>query len=195
MGNVMSDSKALPTTVYNNDETHFALVLERGIDFRNRIIQITGELSDVFDLVDNALTEMESQSHDDIIIRIKCGGGCAYDAMAISGRIKASPCKIITEGYGLVASAATLILASGHLRRMSKFSSFMWHHGSIEFGIMNASEVVREARNIDALNKQWSAMMAGMSKQSKTCWYNAGKKDTYYSPEQLLSLGVVDEII
>jgi len=186
-------------SVYKDDETHFQLVFEKGIDLRNRVINISTELEDVYDCVDAAMTEFEAKDASrEVIVRLKCCGGSAHDAMAIVGRLQSSSCTIITEGFGMVMSAATIILACGNTRRISRFAEFLWHHGSIRLPTMAADRVSDEAKAIDAYNKLWSETMASFSRSPKGStryWYNLGKKDARLTPEQLLELGVVDEII
>ena len=65
-----------------------------------------------------------------ITIRLHSEGGSVYEALAIVGRIEKCKCQIITEGYGAIMSAATLILASGDKRRISRLAWFMVHESN-----------------------------------------------------------------
>ena len=193
----MSDDKK-SVDLQSDDVAHFSLLMEKGINLRERSLVITTEFSDIFDCVDAGLSELERINNDSVVIKINSPGGCAYDATAVLGRMKASPCKIITEGYGQVMSAATIILAGGDYRKVSRYCSFMWHHGSINQGTIQAGDALNQANAIDNINKQWSEIMAKHSRSRKAnagYWYSLGMKDTYLNPKELKKLGVVDEII
>lgn len=169
---------------------------EYGINFRDRIINVTGEIDDgTFDLIDAAITEMEAQSRKDITIKLNSPGGETYAAMAIVDRIKESKCKITTKGYGCVASAATLILASGTRRReAAKGLIFMWHESSyiVDGSHSQNKSYVKQAEREEEV---WCVRMAEASNKTKKFWKTKGVGiDAYFSAEELLTYGVVDEL-
>ena len=168
---------------------------EHGDNFKARTIPLVGEIdSDKFQLIDTALTEMERHNQKSVTIRINSEGGSEYDALAIIGRLENSKCRIITEGYGCVMSAATLILASGDKRRISKFSWFMHHEGSYNADGRH-SEIKELVKQREREEDQWAVVMAEYTKQPKSFWKKYGTyKDAYFNSTQLLELGVVDEI-
>ncbi len=193
-------SRISPSASIDDRLTHASLLLEyvfkHGADFQRRVLNLTGEINeDMFNLVDRTLTEMEADSRAAITIKINSPGGFCYQAMAIVGRIRESKCQIITKGYGEIMSAATLILAAGRRRKISKFSSFMWHEMS--YGVdfdrhSNHKDMVLQAEKEVKLWAQWMEEFTG--KPAKF-WLEAGtKKDSYFTAEQLLKLGVVDEL-
>ena len=189
-----------PRTSLENKISLQALLLsyefELGIDFQRRIIKITDEIDQfTFDLVDGAMTEMEHQSRSDITIKINSPGGSTYDALAVIARIRKSKCKVITEGYGHVMSAATLILASGTRRRsMAEDGFFMWHEASYttEGRHSQNKAVVAQVEKEEAL---WAKKMAAQSKKTAKFWAEKGiGTDVFFTAAQLKKFGVVDEV-
>ena len=175
---------------------HLETLFERGVNFKERIITINGEITEnTFQLIDSGLSEMESASRKSITIRINSGGGSVYDALAIVGRLRASKCKIITEGFGHIMSAACLILACGNYRKVSTFSWFMTHEASYDFEGKHTAHknlVVQAERE----ENQWAKWMAEFTKKDSKFWKNiSSSKDTYFTPEELLQLGVIDEVV
>ena len=168
----------------------------KGVNFQDRIIQITGPIKeDLFDFIDAAMTVLE-ESRKSVTVRINSEGGHVYEAMAVVGRLKSSPCRIITEGYGAVWSAATLILAAGDKVRMSKYCWYMYHSGEYEIkGThgQNRSEV----EQYDKEHRLWANWMVDLTGyKDKRYWYGLGmSKDIYFTPEQLLEMEIIDEII
>ena len=175
-------------------ELHLKYLFE-GVNFKDRVITISEEIEDpLFLRIDAALTEMESHSRKAITIRINSDGGSPYCAAAIVGRMKASKCQINTEGYGRMMSAATLILAAGKVRKVSFMAWFMWHESS--YGVEGRhSEVKTIVEQQEKEETSWAEWMTRFTKKDKKFWYDTAKKDTYLSPNELLSYGVVDEII
>lgn len=171
-------------------------LLDHGISFLSRTIQLAGEIdTDSFKLVDRALTELERQGTKTITLRINSEGGSVYDALAIVGRIKASKARIVTEGYGCVMSAATLILAAGAKRRFSSFGWFMHHEASYTLDGRH-TELKAAVNQKEREERQWAKAMAELSNESFEYWLKTGTRlDCYFSPEELLNLGVIDEII
>lgn len=179
--------------------TQIALLLEYAfehkVDFKNRIIKLSKDIdAEEFDRVDTALTEMESQSRAGVTIKINSSGGEVYHALAIIGRLKKSKCKITTEGYGHVMSAATMILAAGDSRHISKYAFFMHHEASYEVDGRH-SFVKNEVKQKDKEEELWSKWMEELTKTPMKFWLKQGiGKDAYFSAEELLKLGVVDEV-
>jgi len=186
-------------TTVDNKLTHSAMMLnyqfEWGVDFTNRIINLVGEIDEkAFEKVDQALTTMEADNRQKITIKINSPGGDTYQALAIVGRMRESPCYIHTKGYGHIMSAAALILAAGNKRRMSDVAFFMWHEAS--YGIEGRhSENKAVVKQMEKEERLWAQQMAECSNKSETYWSENGILiDAYYTAEQLLKMEVVDEL-
>jgi ATP-dependent protease ClpP protease subunit len=177
-------------------QLHLDYLFEKGVNFKERTILINSDINDdVFSLVEAALSEMESYNRSAITIRISSDGGDVFAALAIVGRIKRTKCKIITEGYGRIMSAATLILACGDERLISRYACFMHHEASYELEGRH-SYIKAEMNNLDKMEELWAQWMADFSKKSKKFYLEEAKHtDKYWDPEQLLEYGIVDKVI
>ena len=169
---------------------------EYGVDIKNRIIKLTGEVDEfMWDILDSGLNQLE-HSKEKITIRINSPGGSTYDALAIIGRIKKSRAYIVTEGFGQVMSAATLILVAGRQRKISHYAFFMWHEASYYIDgrhSQNKATVVQVEKE-ERMWAQWMSEMTGEVHDAQW-WYDHGVgKDAYFSAEELVELGVADEV-
>lgn len=194
-GNPFGINKATNDNKLSLMALHLECLFDRGVNFKTRTITLSDEIVfPMWDIVDAALSEMESQSRKKVTIRIHSEGGDVYEALAIVGRIERSPCKIITEGYGAIMSAATLILASGAERRISRLSEFMHHECS--YGAEGRHSHVKDlVEQVEDEEDRWAKWMAEFSNRDKDFWKTEGvRKDARFTPEQLLEMGVVDEI-
>lgn len=169
---------------------------ENNINIKARVIQLTGEVdSDMFNLVDTGLTELERHNQKAITIRINSEGGHVSDALGIVGRLRHSKCRIITEAYGSCMSAATLIFASGSRRKISKYCLFMHHEFSYEADGRH-SNIKAEVLETDRQQQLWAEFMSSFSLKSAEFYLNNGKyEDRYWTPSQLIEFGIADEVI
>jgi len=181
--------------------------IDHGVDFENRIIRITGAIGSPspldtedsyfdFNTLDFALTRMEKEDPiKRITIRINSFGGECYEALAIIGRMKASPCEIVTEGFGAIMSAATLILMAGDIRKLSKYCISMFHE--IGYGVAGQHESIKEqVLQSEKELKLWASYYESFSNKSVRFWLSKMKKKEYYpTPKQMLEFGAIDEII
>lgn len=202
----MTDSKK---TEFEQEKHNFEVSLEHGIDFKNRIIRVTGSIGDCssplvggsdeyfdFNLLDIALTRMEEESTElPITIKVNSEGGIVYEAFAMIGRIKASPCPIITEGYGCVMSAATLILMSGDHRKLSRYCCTMFH--AMQYGTNGDHADIKEhVAQAEKEMKNLARYYEEFSTESSSFWTRKIKKKEFYpSAEEMLKLGAIDEVI
>lgn len=166
-----------------------------GFSMSSREILIDGDIDDnAFIDFDAKMTKLESQSQKSITVKINSDGGYPDIALAIVGRIRESKCRVITKGYGTVASAATIILAAGHKRMISKYCTFM-HHEAAYGEIDRHSNMKNKIAQIEKQERQWATYMSEFTKKSAEFWYETGiGKDLYLTPEQCLEYGVVDSI-
>lgn len=137
--------------------------------------------------------EMLSKSRS-IRVHIASPGGDALAALAICSRIRCSPNHIITLCVGQASSAASLILAYGSFRAITKESWVMVHEDSGEV-TGNVVELETEIVQKRRLEKQWCKLMAQRTQLTAEQWERLNKKTTYLSAEQCLKVGIVDRIV
>lgn len=179
------------------EDLRLSYSFEEGVNFKDRVIRITGEIEDraSFDMLDSALSELERASKSTITLRINSPGGSVYEALAMVGRIRNSRCHIVTEGYGHVMSAATLILAAGDRRRMSRYCWAMAHQCSYMIGGSH-EEVKEEVAQAEREEDMWAGWMSELSNEDKAYWFTkVKKKNVYMTSDECLKVGMVDEII
>lgn len=166
-----------------------------GVDIKNRVIRITEDIDqDLFSFMDSALTTLESINRKGITIKISSYGGEVHSALSIVARIQESKCQIHTKGYGTIMSAATVILASGDKRSMSRLASFMHHESQVivEGGL---DEVKNELRQHDTEEILWNRLMFELTAVPENYWSTRGiGKNFYCNADKCLELNIVDEV-
>ena len=169
---------------------------KHGFNVTARTIQLVGDIDEeLFKQFDTAMTILEEEAKSTITIKINSLGGSVYDGLAIVGRIRNSKCKVVTEGYGAIMSAAILILAAGKRRKMSRYANAMWHESSYEHGgtVAQMEHLNRQMKREEEMACQ---AMERFSSTPAKFWATEGKlgKDLYLTAEECLTLGVIDEV-
>lgn len=164
--------------------------------FKTRKIYLHGEVNEEMALKFSrriSLLERESKKLP-ITIELSSEGGTAYDALTIASRMRISPCDISVECFGLVASAAVIILAYGDKRFMTKESWVMVHedHGTGEGSVSDLERNIAHSRRMET---QWYDLMAGVTITSSTQWAHLHKLTTYLTAEECLNLGLIEGIL
>lgn len=158
-------------------------------------IYITGEINEeTFEKFCLELDTIEATKTKTVSLELSSHGGVATDALAIVSRMRTSPCKFIVTGYGLVASAATLILAYGDKRCMTKESWAMVHEDSGRVK-GTVTEMRRETMQLSIYEEQWNMLLAARTDLNASSWSRLSNKTTYMGAEQCLATGLIDEII
>ena len=197
--NKPTDSKSTENKPESENESlRLEYAFEKGINFKDRIIQLTGEIdpNGSFDYLDAALTEMERTSKKAITIKINSEGGSAFEALAMVDRIRESKCQIITKAYGMAQSAAGLILAAGDKRYIGANAWFMYHESIYGLAPKDHSSQIESIEQAKREESAWATAMAKFTNQPVEFWESAAHKSNFYlDAEQCLLYGVVDGII
>lgn len=180
---------------FEKEALRLDFAFHNAVNFTDRVVRLDGDLEDDcdFGLIDFALSEMERTSRKAITVRLKSYGGSVSEALAILGRFKRSKCQIRVEGYGVIMSAATILLAGADIRSLSKFATVMHHQSS--YGVHGKhDDITLTVKQMEKEERIWASWMAEFTKQDADFWYKKGKKDFYFTAEEALELGMIDEI-
>lgn len=134
-----------------------------------------------------------------VLVELASDGGDASAAIAIAEKIrllKLRGQRIDVIGYGSIASAAVIILASGSHRMMTRESWVMVHQDQVTFETATSTDLVKvESDHLQALDEQWCSMLAFYSGGRSTSerWVALHKNTTYLTAKQCLKLGLIDE--
>lgn len=160
-----------------------------------RRIVLTGEVDhNMFSELCNRLSELELESDEaPVLVEVSSIGGNTQDALAIVGRLHASPCPIHTVGYGQIMSAATLIFAAGERRLMSKYAWFMIHDASDRFA-GPLTKVKREVKQLEREELQWIDLLEQFTGVPKALWAELTANSAHLTATECKNLQIVDEL-
>ena len=171
------------------------------IDYDDSVIYLNDDITEmslvdfmikVRSIINNRTQEVKDNP---INIIINSPGGDIYDMLGIIDYIESLSVKVNTICRGKAFSAAAIILAHGTgSRMMSKRSSVMFHQSS-SFLSGKMSDITAYVDNIKTLENTIYDLLAEKTKKDAEFWRENMKSDMFLTSEQLLSYGLIDQII
>lgn len=161
-------------------------------------------LYDLFEVDSTTPAEIEKAlkeaNGEDVEVDINSPGGDVYSGSEIYTMLMAYPGKVITNGIGIVASAASLPLVAGRPARISPTAQLMIHNVSSDsYGDYRAHEheaEILKRHNVSVANAY--RLKTGLSEEELLKLMDAGgsaNMGTYLNAQQAKELGFVDEIM
>ena len=148
--------------------------------------------------------ELSAIQSNELTVNISTYGGDVFEALAIGGVLESLQKNVTTIGYGIVASAGTVILLSGKKRKMAKNAFFMIHNPTAMAG-GEASEMRKTADLLDKIQSQLvDIYVTAIEKSGKLIDGDreaTAKKvqkwvedETWFTADEALQYGFIDEI-
>ena len=173
--------------------------LGTGLDYQDSIIFINNEINELTlsDLIIRMRSLLQHRKDKDapVNLMINSPGGDVHEMLGIIDYIESLNVKVNTICRGRAFSAAAIILTCGTgSRMMSKRSTVMFHQSSSFLG-GKMSDITAYLDNVKNLEKIIYSMLAERTNKDAEWWKDNMKSDLYLSAEELLEIGVIDQII
>lgn len=186
---------------------------EYGVDLRlRRVFLHSGVYHSNPDTIDDARGDTDfvvrnllylDQTQGPIELWINSPGGCGDEMWAVYDVMRSCSNPVITVGYGIVASAACILLAGGTGQRYAMPNvSFMWH-GGWEAPAGNTQELIDRAAFAERERQRWCEVMASHSTPPRARSHKAKvefwlrmtlAREEWLGAEDLLKYRIVDEV-
>lgn len=142
-------------------------------------------------MVHNALKEANGS---DVEVHINSGGGSVFDGSEIYTALKDYEGNVTVKIVGLAASAASVIAMAGDKVLMSPTSQMMIHNASVlAAGDYRDMEHTAEVlKNVNKTIANAYRIKSGLSDEELLELMN---KETWFTPQQALDKGLIDEIM
>jgi ATP-dependent Clp endopeptidase proteolytic subunit ClpP len=144
------------------------------------------------------LTDARAKGYQRVNLKINSPGGSIVEGIAIMSQMGREDLFIIGTVEGMAASMASVMLQGCHKRRMVKGGRLMIHQG--QGGVYGTANYIRDyADLLESYNKTLADIYAKRSKKHDAKWimenWMAEGKDMWFTAEQALKEGLIDEII
>lgn len=175
--------------------------IDYGFDLETSTIFVFGDIDtgSLYDLIlrIRAVLYMRDDDHrdDPINLIINSDGGDVYEALGMIDYIQSLSIKVNTICRGRAMSAAALLLCSGTgIRAASKNSTIMFHE--ISSGIYGkSSDMKANMAHMEKLEEILLEIITSNTNKENKFWKDKTVKDYYLTPDEAISLGVIDKII
>jgi ATP-dependent Clp endopeptidase proteolytic subunit ClpP len=128
-----------------------------------------------------------------ITVHINSPGGEVFDGVAIHTALATSKAHVTTFVTGVAASAASFIAMAGDTIKMARNATMMIHDASgLVWG--NAADMRQQADLLDKLSNNIADMYAMQAGGTVDQWRAAMLKESWYTGQEALAAGLVDEI-
>ncbi len=187
----------------NKSELEYLLTL--GCFSKERIIYVgSSEMGDTeeegldYSLVQNVISSLfylDKQKEANITLIINCVGGKCEFAFALHDAI--SMCKNHVSGIviGHAYSAASIFLQACDTRYMTQNAMMLIHYGNAEISRETNSQLQSDIKYYEWSANRMYDIYASKSNLSKSKIKTLCDKDTYFSAEEALEVGLIDKII
>ena len=183
-------------------EDNLKLTLDYGVDSSARRVFLHGDLEAREDpgeshveKVTKALLFLD-KTEGPIELWINSPGGYLSEMFGIYDIVTTRKNRIVTIGFGEIASAAGLILACGDERKSTENAYFMTHESSS--GLEGPKSLVdAQLKQWEREQTQWAILMSRHTKHTKNWWLQCwkDKKETWFNSKEMLRHGLIDSII
>ena len=165
---------------------------------KERIIFLTGPIDDhVSSLICAQLLFLEAEAPEkDIFMYINSPGGVVTSALSIYDTMHYIKPDVVTVCLGQAASAGSLLLASGAKgkRYSLKHARIMIHQPLGGFR-GQASDIEIHANEILDIRRRLNEILSQHTGQSVDVIAQATDRDQFFSPEQALAFGLIDQVV
>ncbi len=169
------------------------------LDYEDSVIFINDEINDHtltdFIIRMRSLLQHRKNKSAPINLMINSPGGDIYEMFGIIDYIESLDVKVNTICRGRAFSAAAIILTCGTgSRMMSKRSTVMFHQSSSFLG-GKMSDITAYLDNVKSLEVIIYDMLAAKTNKDAEWWKNKMRSDCFLTADELIEIGVIDQII
>jgi len=148
---------------------------------------------------------LDSGAGEDITLNIASEGGSVFEAFKIAALLSNYKGKTVANGFGLVASAATIIMAACDDAKMTKGSFYMIHN-SWAFAAGNKEQLEQEADLMGKIDDMMAEiytncidkngkLIEGNRDKTKKEVKKMMKSETWLTAQEALAFGLINSII
>lgn len=155
-------------------------------------ILIYGDIG--FEVVPAQIVAQLKECEGPIEVRVDSFGGDVYAGISIMNALRRYPDVVTVYVDGMAASAASYIAVGGADRLVMSPNSSMMVHGAWTQGVGNSAEFSELAANLTQITDNIASIYAEKSGKDKDFWLEVMEKDTTYSAEQAVEIGLADSV-
>ncbi|MCK7676375.1 head maturation protease, ClpP-related [Corynebacterium pygosceleis] len=131
---------------------------------------------------------------DEITVRVNSPGGDVYDGLAMMEALRGHRARVTCVIEGLAASAASFIAVGGADRVIMREASDLMIHEAWGMTMGPAAEMEKSRVQLDRISAKLARIYAEKAGGSPEVWREAMERETWFSAEEALAVGLVDAV-
>jgi len=139
------------------------------------------------------VADLKKVEATELTVHISSPGGEVFDGLAIYQALKSHPATVNIVIDSLAASIASVIALAGDHVTMAPKAQFMIHD-AFTMSVGNAQEMREAADLLDRISDSIASIYSDKTGQPTDFWRGVMAKDSWYSAEEALAAGLIDEI-
>ena len=166
------------------------------LEYADRILSLTGEITDeMAAILNSSLRCLARSSDDDIILYIQSPGGSVHAGLSIYDTIKALPCDVVTVACSMTASMAVLLAAAGTKgKRYVQPNAEVLIHQPLGGMQGQATDIRIHAAHILSVRNRLSRILADATGQTMERIEQDTERDFIMCAEAAVGYGLCDHI-
>lgn len=156
-------------------------------------ILIYGDIG--FEVIPSDIVAQLREIDGPVDVRVDSYGGDVYAGISILNALRRHPGEVTVYVDGMAASAASYIAVGGADRLIMSPNSSMLVHGAWTSVSGNSIEFAETAANLAEITDNIASIYAEKSGKPKDYWLEVMVKDTTYSAEQAVEVGLADAVL
>ncbi|MCX7491478.1 ATP-dependent Clp protease proteolytic subunit [Corynebacterium sp. P6129] len=138
--------------------------------------------------------EIGALDADEITVRVNSPGGDVYDGLAMMEALRGHRARVTCVVEGLAASAASFIAVGGADRVVMRPSAELMIHEAWGMAMGPASDMEQMRVQLDRMSAKLARIYAEKAGGSPEVWRAAMERESWFSAEEALAVGLVDAV-
>lgn len=165
------------------------------IDYHDRVVFLTGEITEETAVVVNAALHCLARDSGDISLYIQSAGGSVSAGLSIYDTIRAIPCDVSTVACGMTASMAAILLAAGTPgKRWVQPNAEVLIHQPLGGISGQASDMLIHAGHVIATRNRLNRILAEATGQTMEKIQADTERDRIMDAEAAVAYGLADRV-
>lgn len=163
---------------------------------KDRIIMLTEEVNSAtaVSIIGQLLFLQSQDSKKEITMYINSPGGCVTDGLAIYDIMQKIKCPVNTICVGMAASMAAFLLCMGTGKRYATENSTIMIHQPMGGTRGQVTDMMIYTNQILKTKKKINKLLAQKTGQSWQDIEACCERDTYFTAQEAINFGIIDEI-
>lgn len=137
---------------------------------------------------------LNANTGEDIAVRLNSGGGDVYEGIAVMNALRSHDGAVTVIIEGLAASAASVIACGGADHVVIRPNAEVMIHEAWTWADGNAADLTKKVEDLNRASQNIADVYSARAGGSADEWRERMRAETWYSAQEALDAGLVDEI-